>query len=543
MSTSASNQTPPVPLAEAGCALSAFTSLVDLGLWELDCVTGTIWRDPTARALIGGPASAEFTTFDVMIDRDVHPSGRETVQRAYAAAIAPNGPGVLRLVHRLQNGDSSARWIELRARAIRTGEGAAQTVRLSGVAFEATPAIVDVRQAESDANFRILADAMPQMVWSTLPDGNHDYYNARWYAFTGTRAGQTDGDGWNGMFHPDDRERAWARWNHSLASGDPYEIEYRLRRFDGEYRWTLGRAAPLRDHAGRITRWFGTCTDIDDQKRAAEVLGRSNEVLERLVIAHSAELVREAEGKRAAEKALHHSEKLQALGLLTGGIVHDINNILQILMSGLHLLEMDMPSPEKKKNIFGQMRRSIDNAQTLIARMLSAVRAPPIRPDAIHLDTWLDDMSGLLGQTLGRNIDIVNDLAPDLWPVAADPSHLEAAVLNLAVNARDAMPIGGRLKFQAFNTKLDAASGRNAGKYVQLAVSDTGSGMSSAVLARAFEPFFTTKDKGKGTGLGLAQIYGFAKQSGGDVEVASVAGAGTTVTLYLPAHGAETEAA
>ena len=384
---------------------------------------------------------------------------------------------------------------------------------------------------------------MPQMVWSTLPDGNHDYSNARWYAFTGTRPGLTDGDGWNGMFHPDDRERAWARWNHSLATGDPYEIEYRLRRFDGEYRWTLGRAAPLRDDAGRITRWFGTCTDIDDQKRAAEVLGRSNAALERLVIEHSAELVRESEGKRAAEKALHHSEKLQALGLLTGGIVHDINNILQIVMSGLHLLEMDTPTPEKKKTIFGQMRRSIDNAQTLIARMLSAVRAPPIRPDAIHLDTWLDDMSGLLGQTLGRNIDIVNDLTPDLWPVAADPSHLEAAVLNLAVNARDAMPVGGRLKFHAFNTKLDAACGRNAGRYVQLAVSDTGSGMSSAVLARAFEPFFTTKDKGKGTGLGLAQIYGFAKQSGGDVEVASVAGAGTTVTLYLPAHGAQTEAA
>jgi PAS domain S-box-containing protein len=530
-------QAPLLPLAAAGRNLSDFTSLVSVGLWEFDSATGMVWRDMKTRELIGNPDVPEFTTVDVMIERDVHPSDRETVRLGFAAAIAPEGTGSLRIVHRLQTDDDSQRWIEIRARAVGTGEGPARTVRLSGVSFEVTRLIAEARLAESNANFRILADSMPQMVWSTLPDGHHDYFNARWYAFTGTEIGQTNGGSWNGMFHPDDRERAWARWSHSLATGDLYEIEYRLRRFDGEYRWTLGRAAPIRDDAGNITRWFGTCTDIDDQKRAADVLGRSNEVLEKLVIERSAELLHEVEGKRAAEKALHHSEKLQALGLLTGGIVHDINNILQILTSGLHLLEMDAAPADKKKSIFGQMRRSIDNAQTLIARMLSAVRAPPIRPDAIHLDAWLGEMSGLLGQTLGRNIAIVNELGADLWPVAADPSHLEAAVLNLAVNARDAMPIGGRLKFHATNTLLDAASGRNAGKYVQLSVSDTGSGMSSSVLARAFEPFFTTKDKGKGTGLGLAQIYGFAKQSGGDVEVASVAGAGTTVTLYLPAHG------
>lgn len=125
-----------------------------------------------------------------------------------------------------------------------------------------------LRAAEdSDARFRVLADSMPQMVWSTLPDGFHDYYNARWYEFTGVPAGSTDGEGWNDMFHPDDQARAWALWRHSLETGEPYEIEYRLRRRDGVYRWTLGRAAPIRDEQGRITRWFGTCTDIDDLKR------------------------------------------------------------------------------------------------------------------------------------------------------------------------------------------------------------------------------------------------------------------------------------
>jgi len=130
---------------------------------------------------------------------------------------------------------------------------------------------------EADALFRVLADAMPQMVWSTLADGFHDYYNARWYEFTGMPEGSTDGEAWNGMFHPDDQPIAWERWGHALETGEPYEIEYRLRHRSGEYRWTLGRALPIRDAKGRITRWMGTCTDIDTAKRIAE----QNEILSR----------------------------------------------------------------------------------------------------------------------------------------------------------------------------------------------------------------------------------------------------------------------
>jgi PAS domain S-box-containing protein len=132
-------------------------------------------------------------------------------------------------------------------------------------------------RAAGHISFQQLADAMPQMVWSTLPDGAHDYFNAQWYAFTGVPVGSTDGEGWNGMFHPEDQERAWTQWRHSLETGEPYEIEYRLRRYDGVYRWTLGRALPVRDGEGRIIRWVGTCTDIDEQKRIAE----QNEILSR----------------------------------------------------------------------------------------------------------------------------------------------------------------------------------------------------------------------------------------------------------------------
>ena len=162
---------------------------------------------------------------------------------------------------------------DLQARGLETLAGAAMTL------FEAHRALLE-RDLETSAarterddralRFVTLADAMPQMVWSTLPDGFHDYYNARWYEFTGVPEGSTDGEGWNGMFHPDDRERAWGAWRHSLATGEPYEIEYRLRDRAGDYRWVLGRALPMRDEQGRIVRWFGTCTDIHDQKQASE---------------------------------------------------------------------------------------------------------------------------------------------------------------------------------------------------------------------------------------------------------------------------------
>jgi PAS domain S-box-containing protein len=165
-------------------------------------------------------------------------------------------------------------WILAKGSVERGEDGTPE--RLTGIAVDVTERhAVAGALRDSEARFRAIADSMPQMVWSTRPDGHHDYYNARWYEFTGVPEGSTDGEGWNGMFHPDDQERAWAQWRHSLATGEPYEIEYRLRHHSGDYRWTLGRALPIRNERGRITRWFGTCTDIDAQKRAAE----QNEIL------------------------------------------------------------------------------------------------------------------------------------------------------------------------------------------------------------------------------------------------------------------------
>ncbi len=174
-----------------------------------------------------------------VIDHHPRPDGLTPLQRQTLAVLASQ------IVNQL----------ELR-RALAQGEANDVSLASAGLAL-----------AESEAKFRAIAESMPQMVWSTLPDGFHDYYNARWYEFTGVPAGSTDGEAWNGMFHADDQDRAWAAWRRSLSTGDPYEIEYRLRRADGVYRWTLGRATPIRNEAGEITRWFGTCTDIDDLKR------------------------------------------------------------------------------------------------------------------------------------------------------------------------------------------------------------------------------------------------------------------------------------
>ena len=170
---------------------------------------------------------------------------------------------------------------------------------------------------DAGAAFHGLADTMPQMIWSTLPDGDHDYYNAQWYRFTGVPEGSTDGESWAGMFHPDDQPEAWRRWNHSLATGDPYEVEYRLRRHDGIYRWVLGRALPIRDGAGRIERWIGTCTDIQDAKESAE----QNEILSRELKPSDQEHLRGyfgADGDDRARRSAHCRTRARLAGTHRG---------------------------------------------------------------------------------------------------------------------------------------------------------------------------------------------------------------------------------
>ncbi len=385
---------------------------------------------------------------------------------------------------------------------------------------------------ESEEKFRAIANSIDQMVWSTLPDGFHDYYNERWYDFTGVPHGSTDGEAWNGMFHPDDQQRAWTAWAHSLATGDPYRIEYRLRHRSGDYRWVLGSALPVRDAAGRIVRWFGTCTDIEEIIAAREVLARSRRDLEDAVIERTEQLM-------AAEAQLRQAQKMEAVGQLTGGIAHDFNNMLAVVIGALDLLERRIARGSTDVARYVEAARDgASRAAALTQRLLGFSRQTAIDPMPTDLNALVSGMTDLLRRTLGEAVTVETRLSTAPWIANTDASQLENAVLNLAVNARDAMPGGGRLTIATDNCAIgegDAiAFGIAPGDYLALAVVDTGEGMSPEVAARAFDPFFTTKLVGKGTGLGLSQVFGFARQSGGHVAIESTPGVGTTVRILLP---------
>ncbi|OYX12016.1 MAG: hypothetical protein B7Z15_10685 [Rhizobiales bacterium 32-66-8] len=390
---------------------------------------------------------------------------------------------------------------------------------------------------ESEARFQAIANSIDHMVWATRPDGFHDYYNDRWYQFTGVAPGSTDGEGWAGLFHPDDQERTWAAWTHSLQTGSPYHIEYRLRHNSGEYLWVLGRAQPLRDSNGAITRWFGTCTVIQDIVNARDVLARSREELEEEIARRTARLM-EAEG------AIRQMQKMEAVGQLTGGIAHDFNNMLFVVIGSLQLLQKRLAQGDLKVERY--IDSALDGAQraaTLTQRLLAFSRQQPLDPVVVQPDRLVMGMSELLTRTLGERIRVELVATAGLWNICVDPGQTENALLNLAVNARDAMPDGGRLTIETANAYLDEAYssdyGISPGQYVLIAVSDSGQGMTPEVVARAFDPFFTTKGVGKGTGLGLSQVFGFMRQSGGHVKIYSELGQGTSVKLYLPRHYGE----
>jgi PAS domain S-box-containing protein len=256
-------------------------------------------------------------------------------------------------------------------------------------------------------------------------------------------------------------------------------------------------------------------------------------------------LVRDISKQVVQDEALRKSQRMEAIGQLTGGIAHDFNNLLTIITGNHELLEMELQDREQR-DLLGRAHNAALMGARLTNRLLTFARRRRLEPVALDLNEQVLGMAELLRRTLGETIALGTLLAPRLWLVQADPSEVENAVLNLAINSRDAMPAGGKLVIETANVELeesDVASevGGKPGEYVRLSVSDTGSGMSKEVLARVFEPFFTTKEPGKGTGLGLSVIYGFVKQSGGHVTVYSEVGRGTTVNLYLPRIAMERE--
>ncbi len=502
----------------------------------------------------------------------------------------------------------------------------------------------------SEKRFRALAESLLGLVFMADPAGNLTYVNNEFGRYSGVDVTSLLGEFRGMVVHPADMPAAAAAWKSSLNSHIPYEIEYRLRRHDGVWRWFLTRALPIHDDDGNVIGWIGNGTDIDDRKRAEERLAATNALLEQRVAERSRELdrlfklstdiltvtapdttylsvspaweritgipvaetvgksfldfvhpddldatlaagerlnegvavrafehrARRADGtwcwlswraaprdgdglaysvgrdvteEKAREEQLRQSQKMEVVGQLTGGIAHDFNNLLTIIMGSLEMLQRGLPNADAKT--LRRLEAAMDGgkrAAALTARLLAFARRQPLEPKPVEPNRLVAGMTDMLTRVLGEHITL--DFAPGdgIWRVQADVNQLENSILNLAVNARDAMPDGGRLTIETRNVHLASGDTRrhqdlDPGQYVLIAVTDTGTGMTAEVRQKVFEPFFTTKPPGRGTGLGLAQVYGFIRQSNGHVSIYSEPGEGTSVKIYLPRlPGADTAA-
>lgn len=331
--------------------------------------------------------------------------------------------------------------------------------------------------------------------------------------------------------HPDDRSWVQERVKRSVEVGEAYNAEYRILRPDGSYLWVLASGCCEFNEQGEAFRFPGVLIDIHERKTAEESLLRFTRNLEQRV-------ADEVEARLAAEEQLRQSQKLEAIGGLTGGVAHDFNNLLQVIAGNLHLLARHEAGNANVQRRVSASIAAVERGAKLSSQLLAFARRQPLSPATCTPQQIFDGLGELLQRALGETIQ-VNMAAPvDCWPVFVDRNQLENAILNLAINARDAMKGEGTIDLSADNISLDrafcAGKGIVAGDYVQVCVADTGVGMPAQVLAQAFEPFFTTKPDGQGTGLGLSMVFGFVKQSGGHIEMSSVVGEGTRVQLYFP---------
>ncbi|ALN74520.1 PAS domain-containing sensor histidine kinase [Aureimonas sp. AU20] len=343
--------------------------------------------------------------------------------------------------------------------------------------------------------------------------------------------------------HPGDRERMQAAVERSVSGGEDYAIEYRVLWRNGSVHWTAINGRLVRDRSGRKIRLVGVSADITARKEAEADLQRLNETLEARVAERTAELeaahrivMAEVEQRERTETLLRQSQKMEAIGQLTGGVAHDFNNLLMAVLGNLDLLRKHIPDDPRTARLIDGALKGAQRGAALTQRLLAFARRQDLVVEARDLADLVRGMTDLLERSLGGNIELTLELDDAPSTALVDANQLELAILNLAVNARDAMPNGGELRI-----RIDRGQGEgelSAGDYVRLSVSDTGQGMSAETLKKATEPFFSTKGVGKGTGLGLSMIHGLAVQLNGALRLTSHPGEGTRAELWLPAADA-----
>ncbi|MEG3163379.1 PAS domain S-box protein [Sphingomonas sp. PB2P19] len=341
--------------------------------------------------------------------------------------------------------------------------------------------------------------------------------------------------------HPDDQEGLATAIREVIARGGAYAHQYRVRRSDGRYHWIEANGRLEHGPDGTPLRFPGVLLDVDERRaieaerdRVTAALRALNDTLEQRVAERTAELMQ-------AEEQLRQSQKMEAVGQLTGGIAHDFNNMLTGVIGSLDLIQRNIATGrmDRVDRYIEAANTSAQRAAALTSRLLAFGRRQSLDLQPTDVNALVGGMEDLLHRTLGEQVTLETFAASNLWAASTDTNQLESALLNLCINARDAMPDGGRLVIETSNAQLDERYTRQhpelePGDYVALSVSDTGTGMAASTVEKVFEPFFTTKPVGQGTGLGLSMIYGFVRQSGGHVRLHSQLGSGTTVTLYVP---------
>lgn len=505
---------PETPFSEDAYRLAI--DAADVGTWDLDPLSDVLNWCHRTKAMFG--ISREMPGTMVDFYAGLHPDDLEATSEAFAAALDP----VRRLTYDVEyrtigKEDSVIRWISAKGRGLFDDGGTC--TRIIGTAINITDRkAVEERLRQREAELEELTATLEQRVaertaerdqtWNNTQDlllvvdyaGIIHAVNPAWTRILGWQQSELIGQLYLELI--DTADHTASKGALVTAAHGPLDaFENRYLHKDGSTRWISWVASPDADLI------YASGRDVTVEKQRQTELD-------------------------AAQELLRQAQKIDAIGQLTGGVAHDFNNLLMVVSGGIDMLERQ-PKPERQARLFHGMRQAVKRGSTLTRQLLAFSRRQPLRPEPVDLQRQIGGMQELLDRSLRGDVHVATRFASDLWPVEVDPGELELVLLNLCVNARDAMPHGGTITLAAENVANAIEKGCD-GAYVRLSVIDDGTGMSSDVLARVYEPFFTTKDIGKGSGLGLAQVHGFAQQSGGTVTIESEVGKGTTVNLLLP---------
>lgn len=501
-----------------------------MGMWDYVPATDTMIWDERCRALYELEADADVDM--AMFYSRCHAEDRPLLQQRVSEALATDSGNEFQAEFRLPLSNGSERWISARGQAF-FEDG--QCSRFLGVLHDITEQKqaneallrlndmlgerVEKRTRERDRNWELSRDLLAVLRFDMQPSA----LNPAWEETLGwSRQQLTQGPLWE-LVHPDDLSATLAQIERVTSSNVSVRFVNRMRHASGDYHWLSWILVPDDDLL------YAAVRDITHERAVVDELAATNQQLREQI----------AERERV-EATLQQMQRLEAVGQLTAGVAHDFNNLLTVVLTSTSFLIRDLEKGnlDKARSRLQNITDAGERGAKLTGQLLAFSRRQRLVPEAVNLGETVLGMLELLKSTLGGSVLIETATEPGLWHARVDPTQIELIILNLAINARDAMAVGGTLRLSTSNEVISQAPRRpedpEPGDYVVLSVQDSGSGMSEAVLAKAFEPFFTTKEIGKGSGLGLAQVFGFAKQSGGGARILTEIGVGTTVKVYLP---------